>query len=130
MKNVISILFFLLLAAPSFAADLVVTQGDTITFQLVAMGDDDSYHDLTGASFVTTLKGVGGAIVSISDSAHTEAANQVTDPGEFTLSLTAAQTALLQPGKGKEILTKVTQGGNIRHFRASILTVLPAVPAQ
>lgn len=131
MKNFIRLLLVsLFLVLPARAEELVVTQGDTVTFQLVAMDDDDTEHDLSGATFTSYFKGIAGALVTVSDSAHTEAADQTADPGEFTLTLTAAQTAALAPGKNKEILTKVTQGGNIRHFRSSILTVLPAVPAQ
>lgn len=132
MKAITSIFLFFAIIAPQLALadDLVITQGDTVTFQLTAFDDDDTEHDLTGASFTTTLKGQGGALVTVADSAHTEDPDQATNPGEFTMSLTAAQTLALSTGTGKEILTKVTQGSNIRYYRSSSLTVKPNVPAQ
>jgi hypothetical protein len=98
---------------------LKVTEGDALTLALRAKTGSSSYLDLTAAVFETKLVGKTG-IKTIGDSSHVKAADQVANPGRFTLALTAAETADLKLGARKEIITKVTQGSSVLHFHGVI----------
>lgn len=131
LRFVILNLYLALFTISARAASLVVTQGDTVTFNLTASSGDGVLHDLTGATFSTKIIGNGGVVQTFANAKHAAAADQTADRGEFTLTLSASDTASLGVGKDKEIVTIVTQGSNVVYFHArKILDVLPADPIQ
>jgi hypothetical protein len=107
------------------SGELFITQGDTPTLTLIAKSDADTKINLTGATFDTMFLKNDGTTLTIANSAHTAAADQVTDKGEFTLVLTAAETAVLKIGTTLNFRTKITIGASILHVHGSgILKVL------
>lgn len=110
---------------------LYITQGDTATLQLLAEDGNGSGLNLTGATFSSYILGPNGKRVNIGNSYHTAAADQTADAGEFSIALTAAQTALLAPGSERELVTKVTIGSSVTTFHGrKLLTILPAYPVR
>ncbi len=108
---------------------LTITQGDTVTFNLTAKNAGVAV-DLTGAVFTTTIRGPGGVVRSFGNSQHTANPNQTAHRGEFTLALSAMDTASLVVFSGLEILTKIVIGSATVYFHGpDILTVLANVPA-
>jgi len=109
---------------------LKISQGDTAVFQLTAKSAGLPI-DLTGAVFVSEIRGPGGEVKLFGNSQHTAAPNQTTNKGQFTLSLSVNDTLSLEVGQGKELITKIVQGANTTYFHGvNILTVLPNVPVQ
>jgi len=108
---------------------LTITQGDTVTFNLTAKNAGLPV-DLTGAVFTTTMRGPGGLVRTFPNGQHTANPNQTTHKGEFTLALSAADTASLVVFSGLEVLTKIVIGAATVYFHGpDILTVLANVPA-
>ena len=108
-----------------------ITQGDSITMNLTATTDGSTLFDLTGAVFTSQVIGkANDEIVEFADSKHTEAADQTADKGEFTLTLSATDTALLKVGK-RDLLTKVVQGATVTHFHGiDAVEILAARPLK
>ena len=107
---------------------IVFTRGDTAVVTLTANNGQGQPVNITGASFVTQIKGPNGVIASFPNNQHaiTDAAN-----GVFTLSLGSTDTEACGLGNNKEILTQITIGSQITYFRGTgILQVLPPVPNQ
>lgn len=103
-----------------------ITQGESAVLQLTATVDEDETpHDLTGASFSSTVLGPNGKLVTFGNSKH---AIVVAASGTFTLTLDTADTALIDTGVEKELVVTVTQGSNVKVFRDLLLKVLPARP--
>lgn len=105
-----------------------VTQGDAVEFYLQAVDGAGNPVNLTGASFVTQIKGPNGVIDSFDNSHHaiTDAVN-----GLFTLTLSATETQSLGLGANKAIITEVTIGGNPTYYRGeNLLTVYSEEPQQ
>lgn len=124
-------LALLLAAAPSWAATVTITQGDTPTITLTAQTGSGTNFDLTGATFQTQILGPNGTIATFANSKHTADPDQTTNTGKFTLTLTAADTALIGVGVDREIVTKVTQGSSVTYFHGvKVLTVLPNKPVR
>jgi hypothetical protein len=90
---------------------IVITQGDELSLTLTCTD-----HDLTGATLTTYLPKTDGTTLTLANGVHTIDADQVTNKGKFTVALTAAETALLKEGAYQDIITKVSQGGTIRHY--------------
>lgn len=102
---------------------LRITQGDTVVFNLTAKNAGATV-DLTGAVFTTTIRGPGGLIRTFANGQHTANPNQTTHKGEFTLTLSALDTASLPVWAGLEILTKIVISAATVYFHgADILTV-------
>lgn len=107
------------------------TQGDVVTLQLTATDGNGNPVTLTGASFTTQIKGPNGSIISFPNGQHTANADQVNYTGQFTLALSATDTANCGLGANKEIITQVLISSSPIYYRAfNILTVLPNVPLQ
>lgn len=109
---------------------LKFTQGDTPTLNLTAQTDSGDPVDLTGATFTTYLKGKVGAVVAIPNASHTANPDQVNFKGQFTVAITAVESAACLEGTNKEVVTKITIGADIVFYRAQILTVLTPNPLQ
>lgn len=108
---------------------LMITQGDTVTFNFTAKNAGLPV-DLTGAVFTTTIRGPGGVVRTFPNGQHTANPNQTAHKGEFTLALTALDTASLVVASGLEILTKIVIGSATVYFHGDgILTVQANVPA-
>lgn len=121
----------LLLSVPAFATGLVITQGDTPTFTFYAETGEGERIDLTGATFSTDIKGALGALVTVPNSQHTADPDQEENPGKFTMTMTAVQTAACSASDKKDIITKITQGTNVIYVHGtSILTVKANVPLR
>lgn len=121
----------MLLLTPN-AQPVEFTLGDTVTLTLIATDDSGNGVNLTGYTLQTQVTGPNGVgPVTFPNAQHT-LANQTTNPGQFTLALTSANTASLQEGPNKQILTEGTDAsGNITYFRGvNLLTVYPNVPLQ
>ena len=108
---------------------LVLTQGDgDIAFQLTAV-NNGLLVDLTGATFTTFIRGPSGTIVSFPNSQHQANVDQVNFKGQFTLTLSPADTASLAVGVGHEILTAIVISGVTTNFHGfDLLTVLQNTP--
>lgn len=107
------------------------TQGDTVTLELIATDDYGVPVDLTGAVFVTQILGPNTAGPIIFGNGQHTAADQSTNRGQFSLALTASNTAACGEGQHKQILTEVLISGVYTYFRGdNILTVYPNVPLQ
>lgn len=110
---------------------ITISQGDTVTLQLTAANGDGVEVDLTGATFTTQIRSPNGVLLTIPNADHTADPDQVANTGEFTISLTSAQTKALELGRDKEIVTKIVQGGSTIHYHAeNILTVLNNFPVK
>ncbi len=108
---------------------LTLTQGDTALFALIAESNDGTLFDLSGSVFTGYIRGPQGDVEQFANAKFTAAADQTTNKGEFTFALTAADTNLLEPGRGKEIMVKVVQGPSTKYFRGKLLDVLPSFPS-
>lgn len=109
-------------------APVAFTQGDTATLTLAAQDGNGNPINITGASFVTEIRGLGGVVVSFDNSQHTiiDAVN-----GVFQLALSQSDTESCGASGNKDIVTRITQGSTILYYRGQgILTVLPSVPVQ
>jgi hypothetical protein len=93
---------------------MTITQGDVVTVSLTCSG-----HNLTGATMTTILPKGDGTDLTIANAQHTKDADQVANPGLFTIDLTEAQTKLLKEGDGQNIITKIVQGSDTIHFHGS-----------
>jgi len=105
------------------------SQGDQTTLALIAIDDEGTPVDITGATFSTQIQGPNGVgPVTFPDGQHA-----ITDAalGEFTLSLSTTDTGNCGLGPHKEILTEITIGGAPQYYRGmNLLTVYPATPFQ
>lgn len=111
--------------------NLVITQGDTVTFQFTATNGEGQPFDLTGATLTTYVRGSDGEAISFPNSQHTINPDQVFHKGEFTLALTTDDTNGIPLGIYKEVVTKVVQSSSTIYFRGkNILTVYPKIPIQ
>lgn len=108
---------------------LRITQGDEVVFNLTAV-NAGSTVDLTGAVFSTSIRGPGGIIVTFPNAQHTANPDQVLHKGQFTLALTASDTASLVVYADLEVLTKILLGGTtpIYFHGMNLLTVQANVP--
>jgi hypothetical protein len=107
---------------------IVFTQNDTAVLTLFATDGSGNPINLTAATFSSQILGPGGVPQVFGNSQHAivSAAN-----GEYTLSLTQANTAACGLGANKSILTTITVGSAIVTYQGmGILTVLAAVPLQ
>ena len=107
-----------------------VTQGDTPTLEFVAAVDGVPV-DLTGAVFTTSVLVEDGETLTFPDGQHTAAPDQATNPGEFSLELTADDTNAIPVGTNKEVITKVVIGSVTVHYVGqNLLDVLSATPVR
>jgi hypothetical protein len=105
------------------------TQGDTAVLNLTATDGNNVPIDLTGAVLTTTFRGQDGAVISFPNGQHTVNPDQLNFRGQFTLALTAINTAAVPVGKNKEIVTKVVLGATTIYYHGpGLLNVLPAIP--
>lgn len=108
------------------ANKITITQGDALDLTLTCSG-----HDLTGATLTTKLPKSDGTDLVLSNSVHTIDADQTTNPGSFTVALTAEESASLNLGASQSVLTKVEQSGDVIHFHGKgILTVKAATTVE
>ena len=108
------------------------TQGDNVVLSLIATDDFGNPVNLTGGTLSTMILGANGVgPVTFPNSQHT-LGNQSTNPGTFTLTLAATDSANCGEGANKQIITTFTSsGGLITNFRGvNLLTVYPPNPAQ
>jgi uncharacterized protein (DUF4213/DUF364 family) len=97
---------------------IVITQGDKLSVTLTCPSTT-----LTGATLTTVFPKSDGTTISIANSAHT-LANQTTNVGQFSIALTATETAAMPAGPNQSFYTKVDVGTTITHFHGhGILTV-------
>lgn len=122
-----------MLLVPQNGSAIEFTQGDDTTLELLATDDSGNPIDLTGASLSTQILGANGAgPVTFPNGQHT-LADQVTNPGEFSLALAnaGADTTSCGEGPSKQILTTAVISAVSTTYRGlNILTVYPAVPVQ
>lgn len=108
-----------------------ITQGDDATLDLTAAVAGGARLDLTSASFSTTVLGAQGVALVYPNSQHTADPDQVNNRGKFILSLASADTLLIPACPNKDIVTKITIGGQITYFRGNgILNVYPTKPTK
>lgn len=114
-----------------FGVMINLTQGDTVTLNLLATDDQFNPIDLTGATLQTEMLGPNGiGVVTFPDGQHT-LADQSTNPGEFALALSSDDTNSLGQGLHKQIVTQSNVSTAITNFHGNnILTVLPSTPLQ
>lgn len=109
------------------------TQGDDVTLELLATDDQNNPIDLTGASLSTQILGANGqGPVTFPNSQHT-LADQITNPGQFSLALAnaGADTTSCGEGANKQILTTAVISAVSTTYRGNnLLTVYPPVPIQ
>lgn len=104
------------------------TQGDTAVLQLTAQDGNGNPINLIGASFTTLILGAGGVVESFPNSQHSIVSAAT---GQYSLSLSAANTAACNIGLDKTILTYIVQGGTTIYYRGvGVLNVFPPVPLQ
>lgn len=107
------------------------TQGDTPTLVLIATDDQGNPQNLTGASLSTQIQGANSIGPVVFGNGQHTLANQTTNPGQFSLALTASNTNACGEGPNKEIITTATISGVVTSYRGvNILTVYNAVPIQ
>lgn len=106
------------------ANSLTVTQGDDVAFNFVALtGPTNTPMSLSGATLTSYIEGV------TYDNLHHAIANQGTNPGQFSLFLSASETAALKTGSNLEVITKVVQGGKTFYLHGvGVLRVLSPKP--
>lgn len=105
-----------------------ITQGDEAVLHLTAQDGNGDPVNLTGATFETQIKGPNGSIATFPNSQH--AILSALD-GTFSLTLSPDDTTSCGEGENKEILTKITIGGDPIYFHGfNVLTVYPNVPNQ
>jgi hypothetical protein len=106
------------------ANSLTVTQGDDVAFNFVALtGPSNTPMSLSGATLTSYIEGV------TYDNLHHAIANQGTNPGQFSLFLSASETAALKTGSNLEVITKVVQGGKTFYLHGvGVLRVLSPKP--
>lgn len=118
--------------ASSFSEEnvIVFTQGDNAVLQLTATDGAGEPINLDGATFSTQIKSANGSTVAVfGNSQHAIVGNPL--DGTFSLTLSAANTQACGEGGDKEILTKITIGGQVVYFHGfNMLTVYPATPVQ
>lgn len=108
---------------------VVFTQGDTPSIELVALDDQGVPVNLTGAVFLSEIQGPNSVgPISFADGQH-----DIVDAaaGIYTLNLTANDTEACGVGYNKDLITQATIGGAIATFRyQGILDIYPAIPLQ
>lgn len=111
---------------------IILTQGNTAVLYLTAVDSSGIPVDLTGASITSYINAPNGAgIAEFGNSQHTVNPDQVNYEGQFTLTLSEADTASLGVGDHKEILSVVTIGSVVISFRGfNVLGVLAGVPLE
>lgn len=108
---------------------LKISQGDTVVFQFTAKNGMGVPVVLTGAVFTTEIRGPANVVRSFPNGQHTANPDQSAHPGEFTLALSALDTASLALGRDQEIVTKIVIDPSTIFFHGfNILTVLQNVP--
>ncbi len=102
------------------------TQGDAVTLDLYAQEDSGAETDLTGATFTTQFP-LKDSVVEFADGKHSIVD---AEKGHYRLTLTAADTALIEAGAQKDIFTVVTKGGNPVTYRGigAVTVFTPASP--
>lgn len=106
-----------------------ITQGDQANLQLTATDGMGNPIDLTGASFVSLLRGSNGATISYANSQHTANPDQVNFKGQYLLALSPSDTNNIPVGVNKELLTQITQGGNPIFYRGpNLVNVRAPIP--
>lgn len=107
------------------------TQGDSIVLNLLALDNEGDPVDLTGASLTTQMLGANIVGPVIFGPSQHNLADQSTNPGEFTLTLSTDDTVSVGLGEHKQILTQSAIAGAVTYFHGNnILTVYPPVPLQ
>lgn len=106
---------------------IAFTQSDNVVLNLTATDGRGNPVNITGAMFQSQIlgsNGVGPVVFPNSQHAIVNAAF-----GQFTLTLSAADSANCGYGSNKDIITMVSISGNVTTFRGNgILTVNPPVP--
>lgn len=113
-------------------APIQFTQGDSAVLNLTATDGDGNPIDLTGATFQTLVNGINnGTPVVFPNSQHEANSDQVSNTGQYTLTLSEDDTASCGLGSHKEILTQITIGGNSVYYRGfNTLQVYAPVPFE
>lgn len=107
------------------------TQGDTAVLELTATDGDDNPIDLTDAIFTSFFRNAQGLTIPFPNSQHTADPDQITNRGQYTLSLGIADTQSIPQGPYKEIITKIDIGlTTIYYHGVGICTVLGPIPRQ
>jgi len=96
----------------------------TITVKTDGTTTGDTGFDLTSATMETRfLKQDGKSELILADGAHTIDADQATNPGKFTLDLTATQTKSLKVGDPLKAIIKATIAAKATKFEIVDLVV-------
>jgi hypothetical protein len=133
LQNVTNVLqkatLLALTPALNATAQLSITQGDVVTLNLQAVvGPTLVPAVLSGATYQSWVLGPKGPVL-IPNSAHTTNSDQVTYPGYFTITLTAAQTASFAVGTYHDVVTQITQGGSVLYYHGqALLNILANTP--
>lgn len=111
---------------------ITFTQGDVTTLLLLATDDQGNPVDLTGATLSTQILGPNAiGPVTFPNSQHSIAPDQVTNRGQFSLALSADDTASCGEGTAKQIITEsIITGASVYYRGVDLLTVYPNVPLQ
>lgn len=103
---------------PSIGQVLVMTQGDSFTFNFQAISNTGVQFNLTGASFSSTMLNTDNSYVVWGNSAHVADPNQTANTGNFTLVVSS--TSNLKVGTARTIITTVTVESDIIQFQGTI----------
>lgn len=107
------------------------SQGDNAILTLTAQDGNGNAINLTGATFSTQILGANGSTLPIAVFGNSQHTITNSAQGIFTLTLSATDTANCGLGTNKEVVTAITQSGNVIYFHGpNVLTVLPNVPIQ
>lgn len=102
------------------------TQGNATSITLYAEDEFGAPIDITGATFVTDFPGTS-EVASFANDKH-----EIIDAakGEYKLNLLSADSALVEVGRDKDILSTMTQAGKPLTFRGIGLVEVfaPATP--
>jgi hypothetical protein len=81
--------------------------------------------------FTTYFLGYQGQVLQYDNAQHTADPDQVTNRGDFTLTLSSSDTALVPAGQYKEVVTKIVLLAKTVYYHGeNLLTVLPAKPVR
>lgn len=106
--------------------ELHFTQGDAVEIVRYAQDELGGAIDITGATFATSLVGKT-TVATLDNSKH---AIVGAAEGKYKITLSPADSAAVEAGAGKDILTTITIGGNPTTYRGmGVLEVYgPAAP--
>lgn len=102
------------------------TQGDAVELIRYAQDETGGAVNIAGATFATSLVGKT-SVASLDDSKHTILD---AEKGEYKITLTGAESAAVEAGAGKDILTTITVADKATTYRSmGVLEVYgPASP--